>query len=344
MKENEKNKRAVMYTNESDSSSLARTSLQRLRKSIRNRDMDVVLVAHFHFLASNPEHLAFFYQEMRGHGVELISAGEGPFKETIQGQLLTKSKTEVISSLVKEGNKRPIGARSPMNERIDGYLFGVLSPQLQRYEVEQQGIDQIVTDIDNRLHGILSRWHDEDWRDTILEIGREEGTFFLPNNTSLFVRALVVVAIRDSLLEDWHVEREYGGQGKKIDDIRMRWITAEAIRYFDACALSTLPDASASLENPFADLEQKFPLAWYIFSMLAEASREEDEQRKPSKKGLAFEVNLPTLSSLPELPENITRTRAKKVKMEGANWLIVLRGSGRVSGGRLAVVEAPISR
>jgi hypothetical protein len=329
MKVNENNKRVAMYTNEGDSSSLERASLQRLRKVIRNREVDVVCVAHFHFLASNPEHLALLYQEMRAHGVELLSAGEGPFDETIQGQLLTgKSKSEIIASLVKKGKREQVGDQSPMDERIDGYLFGVLSPQLQRYEVEQQGIDQIVADIDNRLHGVLSRWHDEDRCDTILEMGREEGTFFLPKNTPLSIRALVVVAIRNSLLEDWHVEREYGGQGAKIDDIRMRWITAEAIRYFDACALSTLPNASVSPENPFADLEQKFPLAWYIFSLLAEASREEEEQRKRSKKGLAFEVNLPSLPSLPELPEDITRVRAKKVKMEGTQRIQAVVDSG----------------
>src|SRR5580700_3200555 len=119
MKESEKNKRAAMYTNEGDSSSLERPSLQRLRKSIRNREMDVVLVAHFHFLASNPEHLVFLYQEMAAHGIELISAGEGPFKETVQGQLLTKSKSEVIASLVIKGKKERAGDRSPMDERID---------------------------------------------------------------------------------------------------------------------------------------------------------------------------------------------------------------------------------
>ncbi len=328
MNENEKNKRVAMYTNEGDSSSLERPSLQRLRKSIRNREMDVVLVANFYFLASNPEHLALLSQEMTAHDVELISAGEGPFKETVQGQLLIKSKTDVISSLVKEGKKVRLDERSPMDERINGYLFGVLSPQLQRYEVEQQGIEQIVADIDNRLHGMLSRWHDEDWRDTILEIGREEGSFFLPKNTSPSVRALVVVAIRNSLLEDWHVEREYGGQGKKIDDIRMRWLTAEAIRYFDACTLLTLPDASIPLNNPFAHLEQKFPLAWYIFSLLAEASREEEGQRKRSKKGLTIEVDLPSLPSLPELPEDITRVRAKKVKTEGTKKIQAVVDSG----------------
>ena len=323
------NKRVAMYTNEDDSSSLERPSLQRLRKAILKREMDVVVVAHFHFLASNPEHLALLYQEMAAHGVELISAGEGPFNETIQGQLLTgKSKSEVIASLVKKGKRERVGDRSPMDERIDGYLFGVLSPQLQRYGVEQHGIDQIVADIDNRLHGVLSRWHVEDWRDTILEVGREEGTFFLPKNTPLSIRSLVVVAIRNSLIEDWHVEREYGGQGKKIDDIRMRWITAEAIRYFDACALSTLPDASASPENPFADLEQKFPLSWRIFSLLAEASREDEEQRKRSKKGLAFEVDLPSLPSFPELPADITRVRARKVTIEGTQRMKAVVDSG----------------
>ena len=67
-----------MYTNEGGTSSLERPSLQRLRKIIRNREVDVVLVAHFHFLASNPEHLALLYQEMLAHGVELLSAHEGP--------------------------------------------------------------------------------------------------------------------------------------------------------------------------------------------------------------------------------------------------------------------------
>src|SRR5947207_7447531 len=54
-----------------------------------------------------------------------------------------------------------------------------------------------------------------------------------------------------------------------------------------------------------------------IFSQLAQASREEEDQQKRSRKGLAFEVDLPTLPTPPELPEKITRVRAAKVKVEG---------------------------
>src|SRR5260370_20617350 len=165
-------------------------------------------------------------------------------------------------------------------------------------------------------------------RDTILEIGLEEGTFFLPKHAPLSIRSVVVLAIRNSLLEDWHVEQKYGGQGKKVDDIRMRWITAEAIRYFDACSLSALPNASVSHGNPFADLEQKFPLAWHAFSQLAEARREDQEQRKQSKAGLVCEVDLPSLASLPELPEDITRVRAIKVTIEGTQRLKTVVDSG----------------
>jgi hypothetical protein len=331
MQENEKykNERAVIYTNEGDSSSLERPSLQRLRKTIRNQEMDVVLVAHFHFLTSNPEHLVLLYREMRAHDVELLSANEGPFNETVQGQLLSgKSKSEMVASLVEKGKRERPGDRSPMDERIDGYLFSVLSPQLQRYDIKQHGIDQIVTDIDNRLHGVLSRWHDEDWRDTILEVGREEGTFFLPKDAPLSIRSLIVVAIRNSLLADWHVEQKHGGKGRKIDDICMRWITSEAIRYFDACSLPTLPDASASPDNPFADLEQNFPLAWHIFSQLAEANREDNEQQKRSKAGLAFEVDLPSLASLPEFPESTTRVQATTVALEGTHSAKAIVDSG----------------
>lgn len=331
MQENEKykNKRAAIYVSEGDSSLLERSSLQRLRKAICSREIDVVCVAHFHFLASDPEHLALLYREMRTYGVELLSVGEGPFNETVQGQLLSgKSKSEIVALLVEKGKRGRTGDRSPMDERIDGYLFGVLSPQLQHYGVEQHGIDQIVTDVDNRLHGVLSRWHDEDWRDTILEVGREEATFFLPGDAPLSIRSLIVVAIRNSLLADWHVEQKYGGKGVKIDDIRMRWITTEAICYFDACSLSAFPDASASPDNPFADLEQNFPVAWHIFSQLAEASREDREQQKRSKAGLAFEVDLPSLASLPELPENTTRVQATKVAIEGTRSLKAIVDSG----------------
>src|SRR5262249_27326921 len=157
------------------------------------------------------EHLAILYEEMRAHDVELLSASEGPFHETIQGQLLSgKSKTEVVAALIEKGKRGYMGDRPLMDERIDGYLCGVLLPQLRGYGIEQRGIDQIVADISNRLHGVLSRWHDEDWRDTLLEVGREEGTYYLPKDTPLSIRSLVVVAVRNSLLADWHVEQKYG--------------------------------------------------------------------------------------------------------------------------------------
>src|SRR6266699_3589293 len=72
----------------------------------------------------------------------------------------------------------------------------------------------------------------------------------------------------------------------------------------------------------------RIPLAWHVFSQLAQASREDEEQRKRSKKGLAFEVDLPALSSRPELPEDITRVRATKVKIEGTQNMKAVVDSG----------------
>ncbi len=199
-----------------------------------------------------------------------------------------------------------------MDKRIEEYLLGILRPQLEQHSVPKDGIETIFTDIESRLRALLARWHDEEWRDTVLMIGREEGTFYKPGDTPLSIRSLVVVAIRNSALEDWHVERQYGGRGRYLDEAGMQEITEAAIHYFDSCALHTLPAATPVEKNPFVSLEQEFPYAWNAFAVLADIHREEDEQPEKTKEGLCFSFEPPETVSRPSIPPVAKQMQADK--------------------------------
>jgi len=91
-----------------------------------------------------------------------------------------------------------------MTDAIDKYLDTILIPQLEHLGVQSfpGAIEGVVTDIRLRLQSVLFRWHDLRTRNTLLLLGREEGAFYEPRSAPLEIRAFVVVAVRNSLLED----------------------------------------------------------------------------------------------------------------------------------------------
>ena len=90
-----------------------------------------------------------------------------------------------------------------MTDAIDKYLDTILIPQLEHLGVQSfpGAIEGAVTDIRLRLQSVLFRWHDLRTRNTLLLLGREEGAFYDCVPLLWRFAHLVVVAVRNSLLE-----------------------------------------------------------------------------------------------------------------------------------------------
>lgn len=185
-----------------------------------------------------------------------------------------------------------------MNTIIDRYVETVLAPHLVDLRVAHLpgALAAVATDVHLRLQSLLAHWQDHPMRKTLLLIGREEGLFYQPELASLDIRALVVVAIRNSLLED------LGSSGSAllppdlprsawpVKDEDIRSITQEAIVYWQQIDLDRLSlPAPSSAQDPFGDLQRDFPHAWHVLSRLGQA-------RTPT-------ISFPTCQvPLPELP------------------------------------------
>jgi hypothetical protein len=175
----------------------------------------------------------------------------------------------------------------------------------------------VAEDVQARLTSVLSRWNSTRVRATLLLPGREEATFYEPTEASLDVRSLVVVAIRNSRLEDLastrDVARKYGAVGPVIPDQEIPSITAEAVRYFASVDLrcsAKLLSGTVLIGDPFCGLAAAYPAAWRAVSELAKLG---DEDR-------SFDV---VEARLPELPLGPPIS---------AGWRTTARGSHVVSG------------
>lgn len=158
---------------------------------------------------------------------------------------------------------------------LDFFLGKVLIPALERNGVPPDTAGLVAQDMALRLRSILSRWSDLIFRQTLLVIGREEGTFYRPLSADLEVRSLVVVAIRNSALEDISsvddAAKQYGlTTAIKLDE-SMPDITGSAINCLESVgigALQSMLELPFPESDPFGRLAETYPAAWEALSQL----------------------------------------------------------------------------
>ena len=85
---------------------------------------------------------------------------------------------------------------------VDGYTQSVLVPQLRSLGLNKRQLEMVVDDVAQRLESLLAHWNDECFRRTIQVLATEEASFWEPHAASLEVRSLVVLGLRNSLIED----------------------------------------------------------------------------------------------------------------------------------------------
>ena len=154
---------------------------------------------------------------------------------------------------------------------IQGYTQSLLLPQLRSLALSKRQREIVVEDVSRRLESLLSHWSDLAFRRTILILGTEEASFWEPYTASLEIRSLVVVAVRNSLIEDLGASHPYTkvleSRKKLLRDEQMPWITSEATKYFEAANLDAVPVQPK--RDLFGDLRRRFPNAWHALSLLS---------------------------------------------------------------------------
>ena len=172
---------------------------------------------------------------------------------------------------------------------IEQYVQDILTPWLRSKSLPAQAVPLVAADVSDRLHSTLRHWGVADYRAALLMPTREEAIFYEPRTVPLDVRSLVVLCVRDSLVEDWCSEGS--GRDAPLTDTDVRELTTIAITYFSGQSIKALARLALPDKNVFGDLPAKYPAAWQALSMLAALT--------PSVAGLQFKPVAPQRPKMP---------------------------------------------
>ncbi len=127
---------------------------------------------------------------------------------------------------------------------VDSYLDRILLPELALCTLSPAQQKILALDVRDRLNSLLAHWGDVAFRRAVLLIGLEEASFYEPAAADLEVRALVNVAIRNSLLEDLAASNasmpELTFPRPIITDVGMAVLTETAVEFFQKMGLTNI--------------------------------------------------------------------------------------------------------
>ena len=161
------------------------------------------------------------------------------------------------------------------------YLNASLRPLLRDLGVTSGARDLICDDVRQRLESVLGNWSDEKFRRTVLMLGLEEATFYEPAVVPLEVRAAVVVAVRNSMVEDLSATHPWVPALRRfaecMPDSFVPRITREALLFFNGASRTeggwgVLPPRKNDL---FRELARIFPESWRRLEALAHTKKQE---------------------------------------------------------------------
>lgn len=156
------------------------------------------------------------------------------------------------------------------------YLDTLLMSQLREIGFTSPQARRISEDVDRRLRSLLAGWGDLPFRDIVLLLGAEDALWYDPQSVPLPIRALVVMGVRNSMLEDATATRPAVSALRaarvRISDSQIPTITAAACRFFgDYYAAHGTWDVQAlpPERDVFRRLAGAFPRAWAWLQRLA---------------------------------------------------------------------------
>lgn len=142
-----------------------------------------------------------------------------------------------------------------------------------------------------QLYSILYNFKDEEFRNAILIIGSEEGTFYEPKN--ILVANMVVVAIRNSLLEGVSSKsyKKYGSN-TYLSDLSIKEITKSAVEYFSKIDLLELSNSLILDESKdiYRNISNKYPTAMKALTELSKCSESNLERDYKKLETKPFEL------------------------------------------------------
>lgn len=156
-------------------------------------------------------------------------------------------------------------------DAVSHYLNHILTPRLRGYGVTEQFLLYTVSTIHTQMTSLLRHWNDRAFRNTVLLLGMEEGSFYeLP--AKIEIRCFVVVAIRNSPIEtiqsDTYPE---AGLSQILNSKDVKEITSEAIRYFSKQDFAELCSQAklSTKRDLYLELAEEHPVAWASLQCLA---------------------------------------------------------------------------
>lgn len=159
-------------------------------------------------------------------------------------------------------------------DAVSRYLNDFLAPHLRGYGVSEPFLLYTISTIHTQMTSLLRHWDDRAFRDTVLLLGLEEGSFYEPP-AKIDIRCFVVVTIRNSPIETTQSDA-YGaaGMNKLLLSKEVKEITSEAIRYFskqnfaEMCRQAKL----STKRDIYQELATQHPVAWAALQHLATTS------------------------------------------------------------------------
>lgn len=146
---------------------------------------------------------------------------------------------------------------------IENYLNNILSPLLVEYKVKYRYVLKICEDIRNRMFSILSFWNDEEKRNAVLFLSKEEAPYYLPKSQH-FVAEFVVTTIRNSMLEIAASDNCHNIKMiQALSNEQIKKITSSAIIYFAKYSFEEMVgELPEEFVNVYEDAIDKYPIAW----------------------------------------------------------------------------------
>ncbi|MCM3359222.1 hypothetical protein [Psychrobacillus sp. MER TA 171] len=146
---------------------------------------------------------------------------------------------------------------------VDKYEALVLKVFFESYNIPEEVSQKVSLDIKNQLYSILNIWEDIENRRAILTIGLEEATYFEPFDASVEIKAMVVVAIRNSEFENLVSTNEgamiYGFKKSPLTDISVKELTIKSIHFFKNIDLNSLLSDLSKENNFYMNLLNEYP-------------------------------------------------------------------------------------
>jgi hypothetical protein len=165
-------------------------------------------------------------------------------------------------------------------ELIDSYTKTELSVLLLSLGAPRDAVRRIRDDVATRLRSVLSL--SPEIRQTILFLGLEEALFYEPKTADLDLKCLVVVAVRDSELEN--VASVEGVAPDLGTNLVMKTVTTVAINTFQKGDLFSTLTTPPQL-NTYAHLPSTYPLAWEAVTHLSRLSETSIESHYDTPSG-----------------------------------------------------------